>query len=283
MNKLDRQENDSERSASDHDASVKQRRAEETGSDGLEDVASYASAAELSSLLESEIYFSSNSEEFQADFENQLQLFYDEPEPLAEFDSELGEPLYEIDDNAFGDLTRELRIDQLVTFLHEASDEQRTQIVELLGEFNNRKLRNWAGWLQNKEWTGKNLLMFLEFFNHWHQNSQWWECWYWDKHLGWIPGFSRYVLTREEAYQWIRQCPHGNPNEIIDESWFNDWESFELWKHGFNSFVSFVRFRFSLDNRMNWRRYLELDDVDEDAWWDDDAQSMLSPDDKTNV
>ena len=272
MDRPDRQEINSERPASDHDASVKQRSEEETWSDGLEDVASYASTAELSTLLESEIYLSGNSEELQADFENQLQFFYDEPEPLAEFDSELGEPLYEIDDSTFGDLTRELRIDQLIGFIHEASDEQRTQIGELLGEFNNRKLRRWVGWLQDKEWTGKNLLMFLEFFNHWHQNSQWWECWYWDKRLGWIPGFSRYVLTREEAYQWIQQCPHGNPNEIIDESWFNDWESFELWKHGFNSFVSFVRFRFSLDDRMNWRRYLELDDVDEDAWWDDDTQ-----------
>lgn len=272
MTRFDAQEEHTEESESDQEPFGTDKNGEETRFDDLDDVSHNASTAELPILLESEHYSLGNLNDLPADFDSELVLFFDEPEPLAEYDSELGEPLYEINEDSIGDLTRELKIDQLVSFLDETTDEQRTQITKLLREFSNRKLRNWLVWLRNREWTGQSLQLFLTFFGHWYENCHWWECWYWDRRLGWVPGFSRFILSRDEAYQWVQRCPHSNPIEIIDKSWFEDWEFFELWQYGFDSFVSFVRFRFDFDDREDWRCYLGLDDDKDDKWWDDDTQ-----------
>ncbi len=241
---------------------------EEVWSEDLEDFLDNPPLDEMSILLELE-YQSLESQP--KDFVSESELIPDEPEPLAEYDSELSEPLYEISDDGIDDRARELRIDQLVAFVYDASHEQRTQIAEMLRKFSNAKLRNWLMWLRNKEWTGNSLLLFLGFFNQWYENSQWWEYWYWDRRLGWLPGFSRHILTRDEAYQWIQRFPHCRPSELIDASWFEDWELFEVWRYGFDSFVAFARFRSDFDDREEWRRHLGMGDEDGDKWWEEDA------------
>ena len=273
-------ENYTEANESDQDDFSTYEEGEEVWHKTFEDHLDDPSLADLSLLLELEHH---SAESLPEDIVSESGLITDEPEPLAEYDSELSEPLYEISFDRIDDLERELRIDHLVAFIDDASNKQRILIAEMLRRFGNAKLRNWIVWLSNKEWTGNSLLLFLEFFNLWYENSQWWEYWYWDKRLGWLPGFSRHILTRDEAYQWVQRFPHCGPNELVDESWYEDWELFEVWRYGFDSFIAFVRFRFDLDEGEEWRHHLSVDDYAGDKWWDDDSQRDLSSDGKTNA
>ena len=77
----------------------------------------------------------------------------DDPEPLAEFDSELGQPLYEPNDDTRG-LPWQLRIDKLLVHIDEISDVQRQEITETLLEFSQQRLKKWLPWLQEKTMDG---------------------------------------------------------------------------------------------------------------------------------
>ena len=188
---------------------------------------------------------------------------WDEPEPLTEYDSELRQPLYDIEDDTA--ISSELRIDQWVaTKLGNATNNQRGQIAELLGEFDGRRLRRWLPWLDKQEWTAGNLLLFLRFRLVWDLNPHWWEYSFWDwRSYCWHPTRNRYALSLTDSYDLIHRRLDYSPKEIIDETWLGDWLGLALWKRGFPSFASFAVFRAGFAPSENWQRQLDWNIADD--------------------
>ena len=183
---------------------------------------------------------------------------WDEPELTAEYDSELRQPLYVIEDDDPA-LAGELRIDQWVAVkLGAFTSTQRGEIAELLRDLNPNRLRRWLPWLGQQEWTGDSLLLFLRFRELWDSTSHWWECTFWDHRAKcWYPTRNRYSLTLNDAYDLVMSRLGFRPREVIDEAWLGDWIEMKLWQHGFLSFASFAAFRARFGRGESWMRQVE--------------------------
>ena len=197
------------------------------------------------------------------------ELGWDEPEPLAEYDSELRQPLYTVDKDDFA-LSDELKIDQWVaTKLRDATSNERGQIAELLEEFDSQRLRRWLPWLDQQDWTAGSLLLFLRFRLVWDSNPHWWEYSFWDwRSYCWYPARNRYSLSLTDSYDLIRLRLDHSPKEIIDETWLGDWLELSLWQRGFPSFAAFAVFRAGFKPRENWQRHLDWNTVDDSGRYD---------------
>ena len=217
------------------------------------------SSAEMSALLEwDEINFSG------AEFGQQSGLngvtvddtYLDEPEPLIEYDSLLREPLYQVDADDT-DLFRTIPVDQWVSSIDEINDSQTGEITDLLLDFSTSRLRRWLPWLRRQNWTGESLLLFLQFRVYWDENPGLWEASFWDSRFGcWRPTWSRYNLSRDDQFDLIQYRVGYPPPEIIDGAWFQDWESFTLWKYGFPAFAEFALFRAVIADGEDWRNHV---------------------------
>ena len=184
---------------------------------------------------------------------------WDEPEPLAEADSELSERLYPPDNDVTA-LSRVLKINELLSCIKPITDEQRLRITALLKEYSVRRLRSWLPWLRKKDWSGHSLLLFLQFRNIWDSdcNARWWENSFWHAGLEcWYPSYSRNNLNREATYELIQYRLRCVPGEVINEDWFEEWRSFALWARGFPSFASFAVFRAKFSDGEEWREYVD--------------------------
>ena len=73
----------------------------------------------------------------------------DEPEPVAEYEDDLSETLYESDVDT-ADLPRLIAVDEFVNGVEDATLEQRGEIGELVGELNKRRLFNLLRWMEGK-------------------------------------------------------------------------------------------------------------------------------------
>lgn len=168
---------------------------------------------------------------------------YDAPEPLAEYDGKLADPLYkpEFDD---GNLIRNLGVDEIIASAKDVTDEQCDRIAKALHEYSPRKLSNLLRWLKGKTWTGRALLLFLEFRILWNEHPHWKEGYFWSEQLrDWRLSPRPAVLRRNDCYLLVNARLHCSPDEVIDEEWFEDWDRFALWEYGFLSFASFALFR----------------------------------------
>ena len=184
---------------------------------------------------------------------------WDEPEPLAKADSELNERLYP-PDNAVTDLSRVLKINELIYRLEPITDEQRLRIAALLGEFSTKRLQSRLPWLRKQDWSGHSLLLFLQFRNFWDSDCdwRWWEYSFWHPGLEcWYPTYSRNNLTWDAARELIQQRLRYAPNEVISEEWFEEWRSLALWARGFPSFASFAVLRARFGDAKEWREYID--------------------------
>ena len=181
---------------------------------------------------------------------------WDEPEPLAEPDSNLSEPLYSIDYN-LTEVTRKLKSGEFIASIDEVTDVQRDRVIGILESFSVAQLRSWLPWLRGKAWIGESLLLFLDFWDLWHNSPHWWEYSVWDRWVKiWWPYFNQSVLSRDKCYYLIQHRLHYQPKEVIDATWFVDWYDHSLWKHGFADFASFAVFRATLSNEEDWRNFL---------------------------
>lgn len=181
---------------------------------------------------------------------------WDEPEPLAEYDNELRQPLYVIDDAADDELDSELQIDQWIAALGGLRIADRYFIKRLLTELGRNRLLRWLPWLSKQQWTGKSLLLFLRFRKAWEANPHWWEYSYWDwRARCWYPTRSRHSLSLDDTYELVHCRLDHQPGEIIDKTWLSDWLSMNLWQRGFRSFASFALFRAGFAGDENWQRY----------------------------
>ena len=191
----------------------------------------------------------------------------EEPVPTAEPDSDLGRELYPVYDPI--DLTDvDIRLDKFLASVG-LSEDQDGQIRDHFKDFSKARLSNWLNWFASKIWTGQTLLLFIQFYDYWEINSEWWESGWYHRKYGWQIGQSN-ILSRDDAY-YIVHCRAGFPlYEVIDPLWFKEWNRDSLWRYGFVSFASFAKFRATLDDDEEWEYLVKLesdeDDMTSDYW-----------------
>ena len=183
------------------------------------------------------------------------------PEPVAEYDGYLSENL-NVADYELADVTRRLKIDEFVASVALADSALRARIAEILIGISPRRIGRWLDWLQGRSWSGHSLLLFLEFrFIYWEETPEWWESGFWNK--GWREWFaysnpSSSALSRDATYDLVQARLDRQAEDIIDDSWLEDWECLTLWKFGFPSFASFAVFRASISEGEDWLCYIEM-------------------------
>lgn len=205
-----------------------------------------------------------------------------EPEPTVEPASSLNESLYP-PDYTITDISRDLKIGELLAFVSPCTRIQHTRCHELLSACSVGRLRRLIPWLRNRSWCGDKLQLFLEFRDLWESpgNSHWWEVFYWD-YWGqtWIPNYFYTTLTLEHARELVEWRAGRVFTEVIDGRWFDDWEDYAAWELGIRSFASFAVFRAGIPDSVRWWEYLgqhdrrtslefaQYMDIDTNPWTD---------------
>lgn len=188
--------------------------------------------------------------------------FLDEPPPVAEYDGELRQLLYE-PDSYIQDLHVEVQIDQWVASIEVISDAEAREIAELLRDFSKHRLRRWLPWLRGQQWSGRSLLRFLQFRAYWDDNCELWECLRWAPGLKfWLGVHDRNSMSLGNSYLLVQRRLHCSADEVIDPEWFEDWDRIDVWvrvTQGFFSFSSFVMYRSQFIYAEDWRRRPDLD------------------------
>ena len=223
--------------------------------------ADYLSLVDLDDAAETEALPEWDDED---DLDDVNGIYHDDLEPLSEYDSELRQPLYVIDEDD-ATLSNELMVDRWVaTSLRNATGIEKERISALLRQLTGRRLRYWLRWVEQQEWNGHSLLLFLRFREHWNANPHWWECSFWDRRMvRWHPTRSRYSLSLDASYELVQRRLGHSPGAVIDESWLGDWLELRLWERGFPSFASFAVFRAGFQLGENWQRHLDWDPADD--------------------
>ena len=186
------------------------------------------------------------------------------PLPVLEYDPNLAEGLYQIAE--FIDLTDvELRLDLLLANVGLSAEED-LQVRNHLKTFSNARLSNWLPWLASKVWTGRTLLMFVQFHIFWEGTPEWWESRWYFRRFGWQCTRSPMsnILTRDDAYRLVHRRRHLRPEEMMDPVWFEEWDYHSLWRHGFFSFASFACFRSGLNEGEDWKSLIAWRSPEED-------------------
>ena len=185
-----------------------------------------------------------------------------EPEPTTDASSELSESLYPPDDT-ITDISRELRIGELLARVEPMTSDQRERCRELLAMCRIGRLRRWIPWLRNRHWSGTRLQLFLEFRRHWESsaNVRWWETFRWDYLLQeWMPGYQSATMTLDHGRELVQRRAHCAVADVIDPVWFAEWDDHAVWELGVRSFASFAVFRAGIPDGEHWRRQLMRQD-----------------------
>ena len=219
------------------------------------------SVNEIISLHELEDELETDSEASLVDFEGDTE-FLDEPEPFAEYDGELADPLYEpADERVVSGL--EIRLDLFIASVQLPGSEQREVIRSILSNFSSTRLANWLPWLETKEWNDHDLLLYLEFRELWDSNPDWWERWTWVRRYGARTTHTNAsILNRDSTYDLLQHRLECEPDEVIDSTWFEEWDYYAMWKHGFYSFASFAIFRAQIEDYDDWKRLVTWNHYD---------------------
>ena len=186
----------------------------------------------------------------------------DEPDPEEEFAGDLSRELH-VPDDGIRNLPQALKLDEFLAYVGEMTDCQRYRIEETLLSFSAQRRANWLRWMQSKEWTGKSLLLFMQFHDLWNNTPMWWECVYFSASFGvWESHYNSAALTREKCYDLVFLRSDHRLEKIIDAAWLEDWDYLDLSRYGFNSFASFAVFRANVRPGEDWER-LVIDARDE--------------------
>ncbi len=239
---------------------------------------------ELSRMAETQATFSSSAsmEEdasdlppdwFEDDFStDQVTESTQDPIPTLEFDSELGEELYT--GTEFINLTDvDIRLDRFLSSVTQSGDQDRL-VRARLKNFSKARLSNWLPWLTSKAWTGRTLLLFMQFHYYWESIPEWWESRRYHRTYGWQPVKSPMsnILSRDDAYRIVHRRGGLTPEEMIDPVWFEEWDYHLLWRHGFFSFAKFAKFRSALNDGEEWKSLILWRSAEEDldsVFWRD--------------
>ncbi len=202
-------------------------------------------------------------------FEDELEASQDTeppdlPVPAFEYDPNLSVDLYQ--GAEFIDLTDvDIRLDLFLASVG-LSDDQGRQIRDHLKKFSRARLSNWLPWLVSKPWTGRTLLMFVQFHNRWEGVPERWESRWCFRTYGWQSAKSPMsnILSRDAAYRIVHQRINCHPEEMIDPMWFEEWDYHSLWRHGFLSFASFATFRSALNDGEEWKTLIFWQNAERD-------------------
>lgn len=229
---------------------------------GLYDLEAAAADAidlsELYELVDDDLEIDASNDTDEANGGVELRFDWDEPEPLVDAASDLGELLYPPDDS-ITDLSLELKIDELLMRVTPIDKAQREQCRELLRVCGLRRLRHLLPWLHRQTWQGTQLLLFLEFREHWglKTNAQWWEVFQWsEREQNWMPRYERRALTLHHSWALVHKRTRYTVNQVIDDEWLRDWDSSAAWELGVRSFADFAVFRSEIPAGDNWLEYL---------------------------
>ena len=184
------------------------------------------------------------------------------PDPTADPVSALNESLYP-PDNSITDISRELKIGEMLSLVAPCTRMQHTRCHELLSTCGVGRLRLLIPWLRKRAWCGDKLQLFLEFRNLWEtpEKAHWWEIFFWDHYIqAWIPKYDCSTLTLEQAHELVDKRAGCVVSDVIDRSWFDDWEDSVVWEHGIRSFASFAILRARSPDGDQWREYLDRHD-----------------------
>ena len=187
---------------------------------------------------------------------------WEEPDPTANPISGLSESLYP-PDNSITDISKELKIGELLAFVLPCTRMQHARCHELLSDCSVRRLRCLIPWLRNHSWCGDKLQLFLEFCILWEfpGNAHLWEFFYWDHfYQEWMPNYSKTTLTLDYARELVENRAGHVVTEVIEGNWLDDWDNCAAWEHGIQSFANFAVFRSGIPDDVRWREYLDRDD-----------------------
>ena len=202
---------------------------------------------------------------------NSFDLYEMELALLADYQSDLGEALYELNGNP-QDWAQSLRIDEFISRLRNVSVSQREEISNLLLALSRPRLSSWLPWLRSHEWTGHTLLLFLQFRTFWDENCELWASLRWSPAANhWFTFLNRGNLSLEDSFLLVQRRSDLPAHQLIDAEWFDDWDELDVWvrvSEGFFSFASFALYRSRLNNGEDWRCRPDLT-VDLDSPLDD--------------
>ena len=185
----------------------------------------------------------------------------DEPEPIAEYDSELSDPLHELDE-ATTDLTIAIKVNEWLSTVEEMDEDQRQEITDILLDFKIERLRSWLPWLREKTWTGYTLLLFLQFRAYYDENPELWKRLKWNskaKTWKWVE--DHYSLSRDDSYLLMERKEHFGRDEIVAIEWCEDYDCLDaqvLREQGFLSLADFAVYRSQFHIGEDWRRRPDL-------------------------
>lgn len=185
-----------------------------------------------------------------------------EPDPTTDASSELSESLYPADETVT-DISRELKIGELLAQIEPITEEQHTRCHQVLRACGIGRLRHWIPWLRERAWCGAKLQLFLEFRCHWESsaNIRWWEIFHWDyREQDWMPSYQSGTLTLDHSRELVERRPHCDVAHVVDPTWFLEWENEAPWELGVRSFASFAVFRAGVPIGDDWREHLSRQD-----------------------
>ena len=186
-----------------------------------------------------------------------------EPDPTIDASSELSESLYP-PDPTITDISRDLKIGELLARIESITEEQHDRCHEVLSACGIRRLRRWIPWLRNRDWCGAKLQLFLEFRCHWdtQANARWWETFWWDRReQEWMPRYQSGTLTLDHCRELVDNRAHCAVTDVIDPDWFAEWEECAAWALGVQSFASFAVFRAGIPDGDDWLQRLSRQDL----------------------
>lgn len=189
------------------------------------------------------------------------EVIEDEPEPIAEYDSELSDPLHELDE-ATTDLTIAIKVNEWLSTVEEMDEDQRQEITDILLDFKIERLRSWLPWLREKTWTGYTLLLFLQFRAYYDENPELWKRLKWNskaKTWKWVE--DHYSLSRDDSYLLMERKEHFGRDEIVAIEWCEDYDCLDaqvLREQGFLSLADFAVYRSQFHIGEDWRRRPDL-------------------------
>ena len=176
--------------------------------------------------------------------------------PLADYQSDLREALYELGGNAH-DWARSIRIDEFISRVEDISAPQEQEISELLLSLSAPRLSRWLPWMRSRGWTGRTLLLFLQFRVFWDENSEFWAFLRWSPVANyWLTMLNRNSMSLDDSYLLVQRRSEWPAYRLIDPDWFDDWDQIDVWARvteGFFSFASFTMYRCRLSYGEDWR------------------------------
>lgn len=185
-----------------------------------------------------------------------------EPDPTIDASSELSEALYPPDES-ITDISRELKIRELLARIEPITSEQRARCHGLLAACGIGRLRRWIPWLGNRHWSGPELQLFLEFRRHWESsaNVRWWETFRWDCfQQEWMPSYQSGALTLDHGRELVERRAHCAVRDVVDPVWLAEWEAHAVWELGVRSFASFAVLRANVGDDGDWQEHLARPD-----------------------